>query len=276
MSTIRTYFWHDRVKSRWKLYWDRHCRGRAWTDFLHGNSGDIFTRDVLAHFYPGLMPLNTAEGPRILCIGSIGHKMAEGDLLCGIGCKSPELPRLRPDTVRIHALRGPISYDIFKAAGYDVSGVRFLADPGLLIGAMVPDSKPAKGRVVFVPHYRERKSVRNKVPRDVSVIDIDSPPLRLALQIQRAECVYASSLHGIIFAHALGRPCVFVRPATEEPMLKFEDYFLSVGINPPKPLDSIADARFATSPVSPAVLSIEPQKIIFPPVAQLERHGIIQ
>jgi hypothetical protein len=276
MSTIRTYFWHDRVKSRWKLYWDRHFRGRAWTDFLHGNSGDIFARDVLARFYPGATPLNTSEGPRILCIGSIGHKIATGDLICGIGCKSSDLPRMRQDAVTIHALRGPISYDIFKSSGYDVSGVRFLADPGLLIGAMVPDHPPTKGRVVFVPHYRERQSIRGKVPSGFIVIDIDAPPLQLARQLQQAECVYASSLHGIIFAHALGRPCVFVRPATDEPLLKFDDYFLSVGINPPKPLESIADAKLSTAPVSPAVLSIDPREIVFPSAAQLEAHGIIQ
>jgi hypothetical protein len=183
---------------------------------------------------------------------------------------------MRPDAVSVRALRGPISYDIFKAAGYDMSGVRFLADPGILIGAMVPDRPPSKGRVVFVPHYRERKSIRRKVPRGIIVIDIDAPPLRLAQQLQRAECVYASSLHGIIFAHALGRPCVFVRPATDEPLLKFEDYFLSVGINPPKPLESIADAKLSVAPVSPAVLSIDPRKIVFPSVAELTAHGIIQ
>jgi len=276
MSTIRTYFWHARVRSRWKFYWNRYLRRRARTDFLYGNAGDIFARDVLEHFYPGLTPLNTAEGPRILCIGSIGHRIAAGDLVCGIGCKSYELPCVEPDTVSIHALRGPISYDIFKAAGYDVSGVRFLADPGLLIGTMVSDHPPSKGRVVFVPHYRERDAIRGKVPPGVAVIDIDTPPLRLARQLQRAECVYASSLHGIIFAHALGRPCVFVRPATQEPLLKFEDYFLSVGITPPKPLESIADARISAAPVSPAVLSIDPRKIVFPSVAQLEARRIIQ
>jgi hypothetical protein len=276
MSTIRTYFWHARVRSRWKFYWNRHIRRRALNDFLHGNAGDIFARDLLGHFYPGMTPLNTAEGPRILCIGSIGHRISSGDVVCGIGCKSSDLPRVHADAVSIHALRGPISYDIFKAAGYDVSGVRFLADPGLFIGRMVPDRAPLKGRVVFVPHYRERDAIRGKVPKGVTVIDIDAPPLQLARQLQQAECVYASSLHGIIFAHALGRPCVFVRPATEEPMLKFEDYFLSVGINPPKPLDSISDAKLASSPVSPASLSIDPHQIVFPSLADLQARGIIR
>ena len=98
----------------------------------------------------------------------------------------------------------------------------------------------------------------------------------VAKQIQKAECVYSSSLHGIIFAHSLGRPCVFVRPMTKEPMLKYEDYFLSVGLSPPKPLDSIADADFATSPTSPPTLSVDLNQIVFPAEAELIARGIIQ
>jgi pyruvyltransferase len=276
MSTIRTFFWHDRVKSRSKLYWDRHCRGKPWNDFLHGNAGDVFTRDVLSHFYPDARPVNLPEGPRILCVGSIAHKVKPGDVLCGIGCKTAVLPAVSPQSIYIHALRGPISHDIFKAAGYDVSGVRFLADPGLLISEMVPEQGATKGNVIFIPHYRERELISRKVPSGMRIVDIDNPPLFVAGEIQRAECVYSSSLHGIIFAHALKRPCVFVRPATEESSLKFEDYFLSVGINPPTPLDSIADAKPGGGPISPARLSIDVRQIEFPSAAQLTACGVIR
>ncbi len=276
MSTIRTYFWHDRIKGRWKLYRDRYLLAKPWSDFVYGNSGDIFTRDALAHFYPGTTPVNVAVGPRILCVGSIAHKMSAGDVLCGVGCKSAKLPETQTKEVHIHALRGPISYELFKTAGYDVSQVRFLADPGLLIASMVPDSAPTSGHVVFIPHYRERKSIRKKVPKGIHVLDIDNSPYRIARQIQRAECVYSSSLHGIIFAHALGRPCVFVRPATEEPLLKFEDYYLAVGLRPPKPLDSIADAKLASAPTSPAILCVDANQIIFPAADALKERGIIQ
>ena len=276
MSTIRTYFWHNRIKTRWKLYRDRYFSAKPWTDFVYGNSGDIFTRDALTYFYPDTTPVNVNEGPRILCVGSIVHKMLPGDVLCGVGCKSAKLPAVHTKEVYIHALRGPISYELFKTAGYDVSQVRFLADPGLLIAKMVPDRAPSSGRVIFIPHYRERKLIRKKVPRGIHILDIDNSPLRIARQIQRAECVYSSSLHGIIFAHAIGRPCVFVRPATEEPLLKFEDYYLSVGLMPPKPLDSIADAKLTTAPTSPAILSLDPNQITFPDTNWLKERGIIE
>lgn len=275
MATIRTFFWHERVKPRGKLWWDRKVRGKAWDDFLHGNAGDILTREVLARTYPGTTPINVKQGPRILCVGSLAHQVKAGDVLSGIGCRTDQLPAPNSSNHYIHGLRGPISYDIFKSAGYDVSQVKFLADPGLLIGGMVPDRAPKKGHVVFVPHYRERKIIRKRVPPGIHIIDIDNIPLRIAHQIQRAECVYSSSLHGIVFSHALKRPCVLVRPATQEPMLKFEDYFLSVGINPPIPLDSIADAKFARAPTSPAALTVDIAEIVFPSEAQLRSRGVI-
>jgi hypothetical protein len=276
MRTIRTFFWHHRVKSRWRVFRDRYYYRRPWNDFSIGNSGDIFTRDILRNFYSGVQPVNASQGPRILCVGSIAHETQSGDVLCGIGCKTRNLPEVDSARIHIHGLRGPISYQIFKAAGYDVSKVRFLADPGLLIGGMVSSRSPVKGRVVFIPHYRERKEVRSIAPKSLRLIDIDASPLRLARQIQKAECVYSSSLHGIIFAHALGRPCVFVRPMTEEPLLKYEDYFLSVGLNPPSPLDSIADANFATSPNSPPTLSVSPEEIVLPSETDLKQRGILR
>lgn len=276
MRTIQTCIWHDRVKNRRKLYWDRYVRRKPWNDFAVGNAGDIFTRNVLSHFYPGAIPANVASGPRLLCVGSIAHLSTSGDVLSGVGCRTTDLSALPKGSIHIHGLRGPISYDIFKRAGYDVSQVAFLADPGLLIGKMLPERAPVRGHVLFIPHYRERKAIRKKVPAAMRVVDIDNNPLLIARNIQSAECVYSSSLHGLIFAHALGRPCVFVRPESDEPLLKFEDYFLSVGLAFPKPLDTIGDADFAATPTSPASLSFDAQAIIFPSEELLKGRGIIQ
>jgi len=67
-----------------------------------------------------------------------------------------------------------------------------------------------------------------------------------------------------------------VRPATEEPLFKYEDYFLSVGLIPPKPLDAISDANFANTPTSPAILSFDISQVVFPAEAQLQALGIIK
>ncbi|MEM9972788.1 MAG: polysaccharide pyruvyl transferase family protein [Pseudomonadota bacterium] len=257
------------------MFWDRRIRKRPWNDFRYGNAGDVFVREVVSRGYPEATPVNQITAPRLLCIGSIAHKMAAGDVLSGIGARSQELLVIDPDQIHVYALRCPITFDIFKRHGYDGSQVRFLADPGLLIGKMYPKVAARHGRVAFIPHYRERKEVRASIPPGITYIDIDAPLHRLARQIQEAECVYGSSLHGIIFAQALGRPTVFVRPATEEPLQKFEDYYLSVGQTPPVPIDSIANADLRTAPTSPPELAIDIDDIVLPEASFLQARGIL-
>ncbi|MBK5940359.1 polysaccharide pyruvyl transferase family protein [Halochromatium roseum] len=275
-AMIKTFYWHERIKSRPRLVLDRVIRKRPWNDFRYGNAGDIFAINILNTFYPGLPVTNLTNAPRILCVGSIGHNLQPGDVACGIGCRTSELPKVQKESAYIHALRGPISLDIFRKAGYDVSTVKFLADPGLLIAKYSSERSSIAGRVIFIPHYRERDRFARNLPKGIRYVDIDNPPHLLAKAIMKAECVYSSSLHGIIFAHALGRPCVFVKPSTKEPLLKFEDYYLSMGLCFPRPLDSIFDADYLAAPTSPVELSVKSSEIVFPPFSFLANRGIIE
>ncbi|GFE66221.1 polysaccharide pyruvyl transferase family protein [Litoreibacter roseus] len=277
MTDVRTFYWHDRVKGRRKLFWDKYVKKRksAWKDFAIGNAGDIFARNLVSYFYPGANPVNVKDGPRILCVGSIGHKLQPGDVLSGIGCKTTELPSKHAPDVMVHGLRGPISFDAYKAAGFDVSRVAWLADPGLLIAKMLKPAKAKPGRVSFIPHYREREEIRKLMPAGMKIIDIDDDPLSVGKSIQKSELIYTSSLHGAVFAHALDRPVVLIKPATEEPLLKYEDYYLAVGLGKPVMLDSIIDADFATAPNSPASLTLDIDTISFPAEATLREKGIL-
>jgi hypothetical protein len=95
-------------------------------------------------------------------------------------------------------------------------------------------------------------------------VDIDQHPLQVAKSILGAKLVYASSLHGIIFAHALNKPCVFVHPQTKEPLLKYEDYFLSVNLPFKKPLDSIDDCNFLKDSDTPPDIAYSEKSFGFP------------
>ncbi len=277
LNTLRTFYWHDRVVGRFTAWRRRHIQRRqsAWRDFATGNAGDIFAVNIIKYFYPGLQPENCSTGPRLLCVGSIGHKVENGDVLCGVGSKEvlarPEVSR---DSVLVHALRGPISHQILEKDGFDTSAVAWYGDPGLIISELLEPCDPQKGRVIFVPHYRERGDVASILPKGIEVVDIDADPLVVGRKIQQAELVYSSSLHGIIFAHALGRPVKMVVPATEEPLSKFEDYYLGVGLKMPTPLGSIADANFTSAPNSPATLSVAAQDLVFPDLEVLRSRGI--
>lgn len=174
--------------------------------------------------------------------------------------------------------KGPITYEAFKKAGHDVSHVRFLKDPGLMIRFIAGEGQktPVSDKVIFIPHYRERYLYKKKLPKGIELVDVDVHPVQLANKIQESGLVYASSLHGIIFAHALNRPCVFVKPQTDEPIIKYEDYYASVDITFPKPIESIYDIDYKTSPDSPADLKYDKNDFMFPSINILMEMGIIQ
>lgn len=278
MTRIQTFYWHDRIKGRFNLLLRRHAlrRESAWRDFAVGNAGDIFARNVIALQYNEAQILNTKAGPRLLCIGSVAHQLRPGDVVCGVGSKGVPLPDIDPGSVMLHALRGPLTQQELKAAGYDTSTVRWFGDPGLLLSQLLAPAAPKPGRVIFIPHYRERHLVKHLVPKGIQTVDIDADPLAVGRAILAAELVYASSLHGIIFAHALNRPVVMVRPATPEPLSKFEDYHLGVGLDMPTALTSIAEAEFKTAPNSPATLSMRPEDMSFPDTEVLQGRGILK
>lgn len=276
---IRTYFWHARLRPRWYLRLQERVFRRQSRCFAVGNAGDIYATYLLSFLYGARINNVDHGGRRILTVGSIGHKVQAGDLLCGIGVKSPDIPAPPSWLAPIYGLRGPISYDIFEKSGYDVSSVRFLMDPGLLVRRVLPlseagNSAGAGEKILFIPHYRERWMHRNKLPRGVKMLDIDASPVDVAQAILDASLVYSSSLHGIIFAHALGRPCVPVKPQTEESSLKYEDYFLSVGLPYKATSDGIHEARRRTAPTSPSDLAIDLDSFVFPELKDLQEFGI--
>jgi pyruvyltransferase len=274
---IRTYFWHDRVISKTKYKLRQILNKDVNRYFKIGNAGDIITRDII-YFKYGYEGVNVQDrGGRLLCSGSISHKIQSGDVICGIGTKGLPVPEPSHSPCKIYGLRGPITYEIFKKSGHDVSQVRFLKDPGLMIRFLVNDGQkiPLSNKVIFIPHYRERYLYK-KLPKGIEFVDIDAHPIQLANKIQESSLVYSSSLHGIIFAHALNRPCVFIKPQTDEPMIKYKDYYASVDIVFPKPLPSIYDVGFKKIPDSPPDLKYNIEDFIFPPISLLKEIGLTQ
>jgi pyruvyltransferase len=229
---VRTYFWQPPTHRRF-------LRKRA---FRVGNAGDSFVADLVRWRY-GSEPHNVdAEGKRILLVGSVAHRAEVGDVLAGVGLKSSQLAEPWPRDVLVHGVRGPRTLAALRAHGAEISDRVWLGDPGLLIGRVFEELagiEPVANRISFIPHYRERSTVR--LPKHVTMIDIDDEPRNVGRQIAESELVYASSLHGIIWAHALKRPVMAVRPQTEESEFKYLDYFDSVN-RPYSPAATIEDA----------------------------------
>ena len=274
---VRTFFWRDRVISNKQMFLRKAISSQnSCYYFNHGNAGDLFMLNLVEHYYnvPTINVKNS--GNRLLGVGSIAHKILENDLLCGIGVKSPDVPLASQVNCKILGLRGPLSYEAFKKAGHFLGDLKFLADPGLLIQKFInKDQKPQIGKILFIPHYRERFLYKSKTLKGIDVADIDVDPLLLGEKILQAELVLSSSLHGIIFAHSLGRPCTFILPQTREPMIKFIDYFESVDIAEPHPVKIIFDYQPSCPAILPKDIENKINSIVFPNIEFLEKHNII-
>ncbi len=276
---LRTYFWNDRKLNYF------HYLSRKWIynsslkyQFKYGNAGDIFAVDLLSYEY-GLKILNLRNSVnRILCIGSISHLINRNDVLCGIGAKTNQIPFYPNNPPVCWGFRGPITYEIYKKAGYDVSSVKFLADPGLLLKNFFRSDvvQTIPNKIIFIPHYRERHLFNSNLKSYIKFVDIDCAPLAIAKEILSAELVLSSSLHGIIFAHSLGKPCKFILPQTPEPLLKYYDYFESIGIGDPQPLNKIHDFHPLTSIMDIGNIDKLIESIVFPNKEYLISLGIIK
>ncbi|WP_150113108.1 hypothetical protein [Modicisalibacter zincidurans] len=159
---VRAYYWHHGVMPKWKIKIRDVVRRDGFKYFETGNAGDILNRNIIESKY-NASPVNISqEGRRLLMIGSVSHRVKDGDVICGVGTQGKADDIEKKSDVKIFGLRGPITYDEFKEKGYDVSNVSFLMDPGLLVRFMYSDEsiQPEKGKVIFIPHYKERRYYR--------------------------------------------------------------------------------------------------------------------
>ena len=266
---LRTFYWQPETDSR---------RFRRTARFRYGNAGDSFNIDLAAWRYPDHPLVNDGAetGGRLLMVGSTGHRALDGDLLSGVGLKQAELPVRDGRDLSIHGLRGPMSLEAFERAGHDTSAVRFLGDPGLLIGQVFPQLgriAAARGRVSYLPHYREKDGLRSDRRR--RIIDIDAPALEVGRRIARSEVVVSSSLHGIIWAHALGRPVRPVGPPKGEAPFKFHDYFASIGAVY-RPATSVEEALREPIPAVPEGVGAAIEGIVLPDADALRSRGVLR
>ena len=145
--------------------------------------------------------------------------------------------KLYRSNLKVCALRGALSQKkLFELTGhfYDVP----LADGGLLIDELIPRNIEKEYSLGVIPHLSQQNEVevmRLKATKGVHIIDIKKKPEEVGKEIAKCETVLSSSLHGLIFADALGIPNMHVRLKKELPEgnFKFEDYYSSYGLNDP-------------------------------------------
>jgi hypothetical protein len=278
---IRCYYWNTRKLPKLEFLYLKVKGKYTGMQLEYGNAGDIMNKDLIEFIYKEKALNIEKENNRLLLIGSIMNVVEQGDVIAGIGWKGNDdfskFDVLNKTT--IHGLRGPMTYEFLKKNGVNLGEVKFLLDPGLLIkqvyGLNIEKYNKPKG-VIFIPHYREYGQYMNrKLPLGISLKRIDSKPKALAETILNSEFVITSSLHAIIFCHALNRPCLFVLPQTEEPLFKYQDYFASVNVEFTKPLNHIDDITAKDLLKSPVFINKNINDFYFPTKEELIKAKIL-
>lgn len=138
------------------------------------------------------------------------------------------------DAATFYAVRGPLSRKRIQELGYDCPEV--YGDPALLLPLYYQPKKQTKKALGIIPHYVDYDEVNKQFDNgETLVIDLMTDDIfKTTDEICSCDRIISSSLHGVIVAHAYGIPAIWV-PFSNKlsgDNVKFEDYFLSVGLEP--------------------------------------------
>ncbi|WP_402466788.1 polysaccharide pyruvyl transferase family protein [Isoptericola aurantiacus] len=152
----------------------------------------------------------------------------------GSGFMRPYTHALRDD-LRVSALRGRLSAEHFPQ---DRRQQIALGDPGLLAHLLVDGRVRKRYAVGVIPHYKDKSEPAVGAMRGLSdqvrLIDVAWTPEEVAREIAACEVVISSSLHGMIFADALGVPNAHLRLServggARHGLFKYRDYYSAFG-----------------------------------------------
>ena len=236
------------------LWWD--CQGKKFDGsignrtFKTGNFGDIASRDVAEALLKRSTRIADGTRRRLISIGSVIHNAKNGDIVWGSGMKGTKmLLNKSVKELSVHAVRGPLTFDMVRRHGIDISKINHLFDPGCLLPHLFPEhiarARAAKTGTSFkiIPHYRDDMILRRQHYRlNRHFVSVDCTPLQMIDAIMGAERVISSSLHGIIFAESLGIPACWLAPVGGEDDLKYYDYYFGTGRFAVKRFDTVEDA----------------------------------
>lgn len=124
----------------------------------------------------------------------------------------------------IRDVRGPITYTILRAAGYNCPKV--FGDPAVLMPLIYkPLGIKKKYRISIILHLSQKQEKRN---RTYHYIDIQTTNYKKFInEIVSSELIISSSLHGIILAESYNIPVIFLAKGRESEFMKYLDWYYS-------------------------------------------------
>lgn len=162
----------------------------------------------------------------------------------------------------IRAVRGPLTKEVLRVAGYDCTNVA-MGDPAILMPLIYKKNSDLifkKNKYCVINHYVNE----NEIYKGANVICISAGTTDYKMFIDTilsSEIVISSSLHGIILAEAYGIPAIYCCKNLEHSLFKIYDYYYSTGRYNVIISRSIEEA-FSLTPMDLPNLSIMQKKLI--------------
>ena len=196
------------------------------------NAGDRINADIVSrltgHHTVHVQASNT---PHLLAIGSLMSIATPSSIIWGTGVMHPDMGFGTPQEENIRALRGRLSSRVLCQAGFSVENVP-LGDPAFLAPNLleIERQKTPQYRVGLVCHYTDRynRHLRHILSEsDVADLNVHEQPETFLRRIAKCEVVVSTSLHGLVFAEALGIPNLWLKAGDEiaGEGFKFQDWF---------------------------------------------------
>ncbi|WP_431304737.1 polysaccharide pyruvyl transferase family protein [Sediminicoccus sp. BL-A-41-H5] len=194
------------------------------------NCGDAITSFILRDVVGVTPKVSTSDEVHLLATGSIFFMATERSFIWGSGILDPNV-ELRPiPSPHIRAVRGKLSWGALKQRLPDLP-VLPLGDPGSLVGYLLQDHEfstlPITHKIGLIPHHKSFDKISNFYRNsDAHFIDMRDAGLGPIRAIQQSEIIVSQSLHGLIFASALGKPHVWLSEKDDPRWnFKFNDWF---------------------------------------------------
>ncbi|MBO3143009.1 polysaccharide pyruvyl transferase family protein [Dermatophilus congolensis] len=201
------------------------------------NFGDLITPLLLRDL--GIIPILTpAARAALIGVGSLIQHIDDNysGTIWGAGLIA-NTPRSIPAATTL-ALRGELTREQCGSPH-----VEALGDPGLLLAEYI-SRQPKRWDVGLVPHYvhvgdSDLTRLLQSASQTVTVVNVQSDPLRVARHIAACRTIITTSLHGLIVADSLGIPALWLRMprALSGGDFKFRDHESVVRPSRPRGMD---------------------------------------
>jgi pyruvyltransferase len=169
--------------------------------------------------------------PHLLAVGSLMARSTRVSQVWGTGVIDPAGGIGGVKAANVRAVRGQLTRQALRDAGVSI-GDAPLGDPAFLAPALLGVSRAAAAPtpIGLVRHYLDRDSplwARWTPAQGVADLDVGAAPELFLAQMAQCAVVVSTSLHGLVFAEALGIPSLWLMAGDRliGGAFKFHDWF---------------------------------------------------